>query len=298
MEGYNKRFLGLSEKNNNELFYLGYSKIGNIGKDSLTSLLIDTKEILPEIKKWNSNGKFFAMIDTNLSLFIKSNKIVEKNLIPCLENYFDITDVDIQAASHLVKPYGQNSLFAAHQDSAIVEEPENFSINVWTPLTNINRLNGCLWVLPGSHIFPYYTRTASNKALNNPKTQKELWKRMIPISFKAGDLFLFHRSLIHGSSKNYLPWQKMRIAVESLILPKKAQMKIFYKCSSLKEDEIYMFDVRKEHFFENEDARGKILEEMKNYKIISFESNDSINKKLFTYFDKFSEHAAKINSCF
>lgn len=289
MTAFNKRFNKLNDKVNNELYYLGYSKIGNIGKENLTSLINDTNEIMPEIIAHNSNGKFFAMIDTSLSLFKKSHEIVEKNVLSKLEEFFDLEEVDVFAASHLVKPYGNKSMFAAHQDSAIVKEPENFSLNAWIPLTKVNRLNGCLWVLPGSHIFPHYLRHTYNKALNDLRIQKKIWRKMKPITFKAGDIFLFHRSLIHGSSKNYLPWEKYRIAVECLIVPKKAQFYVYYKNEANKKNEILIFEVDKNHFFENEDPRGKLLKEMKNYTVSEFESDKSIIDKLESYLDKFEE---------
>ena len=295
MQAFNKQFEKLGKRVNEELYYLGYSKLENIGRENLLALNKDTEEILPEIMDFDSKGEFFAMIDTSLALFKKSFDIVNTNVVPQVKNYFDLNEVDVHGASHLIKPFGKGGVFAAHQDSSIVEEPENFALNAWVPLTNVTRLNGCLWVLPGSHIFPNYLRHANNKPLNNPVAQKEIWKRMVPITCRAGDIFLFHRSLIHGSSGNYLPWQKYRIAVECVIVPKNAQFIVYHRPSNSTDNEIVKFKVSKEHFFENENPREKLLEDMKNYEVVQAISNEEISLQLRDFFQKFKERSLGIN---
>lgn len=277
-----------------ELQCRGYTKLGNIGRDRLKEIVRATEPIMPELKSWDSGGKLYAMIDTNLSLFTRSNRIVEEYFAQYLRDVLVLDEVDIHGASHLVKPFGLRSRFASHQDSTIVEEPTFFSINAWMPFTNIGRLNGCIWVLPGSHIFPNYTRYAGNNPLNTPVVQKELWKKMIPVTFKAGDIFLFHRSLIHGSSGNFLPWQKLRIAVEAVILSKRAPLVVFHRDQDTEKGKIRMYTVEKSHFFENEDPRGALLKESKNYEVMDYKENKQVIEELCQSYGQFKARASRL----
>jgi hypothetical protein len=283
------QFNKLSDRVNQELYHLGYSVLGRLDQENLRQLKKETEEIKDEIVEWKSEGRLFALIDTYRSLFLRSNKMIETYVTPFIRQHFDLDQVEIHGASHFVKPIGKKGKFLCHQDSAIVEEPQDFSINAWMPLTSVNRINGCVWVLPGSHIYPFYTRYAGNNPYSDEKLQKLLWSKMIPVPVKAGEILLFHRSVFHGSSVNYLPFHRM--AVESIIIPKNAQLIVNYRDEDVADDEILMFRVTKEHFFENEDPRGKLLREMKDFDRKHFVGNKYAVDHLEEYFPLFEKRA-------
>jgi hypothetical protein len=289
MSACDTRFDRLSERVNRELYCNGYAILGRIDRETLLSLRNETNKIKKEIIDWRSGGRLFALIDTYRSLFLRSNKIVEDHMGEFVRGHFSMDQVVVHAASHFVKPVGKRGKFLCHQDSSIVEEPENFAVNAWMPLNDVSRINGCVWALPGSHIYPFYTRYAGNNPYSDPVMQKELWARMRPVPMKAGEILLFHRSLFHGSSINYLPFHRM--AIESVILPRKAQLIVNYKDETVPADKIIMFNVTKEHFFENDDPRGKMLKEMKDYVVKDFQGNDYANGGVRSWFPKFAERA-------
>lgn len=290
MNGYDYQFKNLPERVNRELYYLGYSKLGVLDKEALQAFKNETQTIKGEIEKWNSKGQLFSLIDTYRQLFIRSNQIVHNHFCKYLQPFFSADEVDIHAASHIVKPFGLRSKFLCHQDSAIVEEPGAFALNAWMPLTDVGLLNGCLWVLPGSHILPNYTRYAGNNPFDSKQTQKELWKKLKPVYFKAGEVILFHRSLLHGSSKNFIPGY--RIAVEAIVIPKNEQLIVYHRDEDTPKDKILMFKVDKDHFFVNDNPRGKLLKDMKNFEVKDWQSNSYALSTLQQYYPLFEERAA------
>lgn len=290
MQAYDQQFLKLDERINRELYYLGYSKLGIMDKQALQAFKDETNTILPEIKKWKSNGQLFSLIDTYRSLFVRSNKIVENHFCKYLKPFFDESEADVYGASHIVKPFGLRSKFLCHQDSTIVEEPGHFALNAWMPLTDVTMLNGCLWVLPGSHILPNYTRYAGNNPFDGKEIQQKLWSKLKPVFFKAGEVILFHRSLLHGSSKNFMPGYRM--AVEAIIISKNAPLIVYHRDEDTPPGKILMFTVEKNHFFDNDNPRGKLLKEMKNFVVKDWQDNTYAQNTLNRFYPEFEKRAA------
>ena len=205
-----------------ELEILGFTKIGFLDGNSLRELTEDTEEFLKDANARCPNHELFNLINSDLETKIGSNKIVKHYLNPFLEQVFDEEKVDIYPVSHIVKPFGWNSAIW-HQDSSIVDERSDFSLNAWMPFVDSNRLNGCMWFLPGSHMSTIFFRQFGF----NPYVGtllKQIKPLLQPIKVNAGEVVLFHRNLIHGSSVNYLP--KKRIAIESVVVSKGAQLYI------------------------------------------------------------------------
>jgi len=287
-----------SEIFNNSQIYLaeelrtkGYTKLGRVSQSKLQSIQKETKKLTKDVKNWESAGQLFALINTTPKLKKHSNEIVSSYLLPFLEDKFNDSKVDLFPVSHVVKPFGKESIFHCHQDSVIVDEPNDFSLNIWMPLTNVSRLNGCLWVLPGSHVFPYYTRVFGNNPFLEETIKKELWRRMKPVHLKAGEVFVFHRSLLHGSSRNYLPC--IRMALEGVVVPKTAQFVQYYYDSTTKPGEVNKFKVEKEHFL-NENPEKALKSRQYPYTKTSMKSNREVRKNLYDYLQQFDWQVRKL----
>lgn len=227
-----------------QLKYLGYTKIGKLPQEVLEELKEKSETLVKETKKRYPKGELFNLINCDYDVKMASNEMVDNYFNPFLKDIIDTNKADVYAVSHLVKPFGLKSDIW-HQDSAIVDERVAFSLNAWTPLVNSTKLNGCLWVFPGSHI-----NTNLNRQFGYNPVEKDLLKSlqkyMIPVYVEAGEVLLFHRSIIHGSSRNWLPYS--RLAVESVVVSKDVQFYNFHREEAWSKDKVYGFQVDMEHF--------------------------------------------------
>lgn len=237
-------FKTLDEQKVKELTYLGYTKIGTLDSELLAGLKAVSEALVCETQKKYPKGELYNLINADWGTKMASNKMVNDYLFPYLKEILDTEKVDIYPVSHLIKPFGLKSGIW-HQDSSIVDERTDFSLNAWTSLVDSTRLNGCLWIFPGSHINEnHFRQFGFNPVQGN--LLKKLNKYLVPIETKAGEVLLFHRNLIHGSSRNWLPWN--RIAMEGIVVPKNVQFYNFHREESISKDKILGFQVEMEHF--------------------------------------------------
>ncbi len=222
----------------------GYTKITTMPRELVDDTKKKTRDFLKSIKYSTPNRELHNLINSEHSIKLESNKIVDSYLNEFLKSYLNLDLIDLLPVSHIVKPFGLKSNIW-HQDSSIVDERKHFSFNAWMPLVDTNKLNGCMWFLPGSH----RTNNVFRQFGFNPfygKFLKEFKKYLIPLDVKAGEVVLFHRSIIHGSSNNYMPWN--RIALESVIINKGAQLYNFHREESISRNKVLGYKVDMNHF--------------------------------------------------
>jgi hypothetical protein len=232
------------KSHNKELFYKGFTKIGFLPNNLFFELKKESFELINKARVHFPKGELFNLINSNFDIKSSSNKIVDKFFTPYLRDKLNTDLVDYFPVSHLIKPFGMKSDIW-HQDSSIVDERVDFSLNAWVSLIDSNRFNGCLWVLPGSHINEIYFRQFGY----NPITKsflKKIKKELIPIETKAGEVVLFYRNLIHGSSLNLLT--RRRVAIESVVLSKNAQLYNFHRDDKISKSKVLGFRVDINHF--------------------------------------------------
>ncbi|HKJ90301.1 MAG TPA: phytanoyl-CoA dioxygenase family protein [Oceanipulchritudo sp.] len=94
-----------------------------------------------------------------------------------------------------------------HQDNFyLLSKPAN-CIAAWTPIDDSTEVNGCLWVVPGSHRHDIHCpETNKNGSWNsygdshiNPFPRDA---RPVPVPVKRGQTLFFGGNLIHGSGPN------------------------------------------------------------------------------------------------
>ncbi|MGE0636378.1 MAG: phytanoyl-CoA dioxygenase family protein [Bacteroidia bacterium] len=234
----------LNSEKEKELNRLGYTILGNLDSEVFSEFKKVSLDFIEKTKKKYPKGELFNLINSDLEIKLVSNAIVAKYLNPFVETKLNTEAVDIYPVSHLVKPFGLNSDIW-HQDSAVVDERKDFSLNVWVPFVDVNRLNGCLWILPGSHISINFARQFGYNPIEG-EALRTFKKHMISIKVKAGEVLIFYRNLIHGSSRNWLPVS--RIAAESVVVSKNAQFYNFHREDSIAKNKVLGYQVQMEHF--------------------------------------------------
>jgi hypothetical protein len=89
-----------------------------------------------------------------------------------------------------------------HQDSAYFEHRYDGPVAVLNYVVDTDLVNGCLYVVPGSHRMGNlrHIDTFSHLGLDPDEWP---WERALPITGKAGDSIFFHYRCIHGSQENH-----------------------------------------------------------------------------------------------
>lgn len=89
-----------------------------------------------------------------------------------------------------------------HQDSAYFEHKYEGPVAILNYAVDTDLVNGCLYVVPGSHQFGTLTHidTFSHLGLDEDEWP---WEKAVPITGQAGDAIFFHYRTIHGSQENH-----------------------------------------------------------------------------------------------
>lgn len=271
-----------------QLKYLGYTKIGKLSPDVLQELKAESVKLINETRKKYPKGELFNLINCDYEVKTASNQMVDKYLNPYVRDIIDPEKADVFPVSHLVKPFGLRSDIW-HQDSAIVDERVAFSLNAWTPLVNSTRYNGCLWIFPGSHINTNFTRQFGYNPVEKDLL-KELKKYMVPVYAEAGEVLLFHRSIIHGSSRNWLPFS--RLAVESVVVSKDVQFYNFHREEAWSKEKVFGFQVEMKHFLKP-NPKDDFYDG--TYPKVEFDDPgfEGITENLLSHVDQYQEYARK-----
>lgn len=127
----------------------------------------------------------------------------------------------------IVKESGKGTTFKVHQDWNVVDENENFAINVWVPLHDVDSSSGALWVLEGSHKINRHVRGSAYLFPDYSAFYPELEKAAKSVSLKAGHAIVFYLNIIHGSPPNLA--EEPRKATCFSIIPKDAPLTIYFQ---------------------------------------------------------------------
>lgn len=96
-----------------------------------------------------------------------------------------------------------------HTDSTFIYTEPTSCIGAWIALDDATIKNGCLWVIPGSHLYPLQEKYVRNKEQTRTEFVETSYPRvdwplekLIPVEVKAGDLVLLHGGVVHSSQAN------------------------------------------------------------------------------------------------
>ena len=125
-----------------------------------------------------------------------------------------------------IKAASDSSIVHPHQDSPVVDERRDYIVQAWIPLSDVNADNGCMHVLPHSHLWGNFQRSLNVKWPFSSCTGT-LWKYMMPVALKAGDALCFDPALIHGSRPNISG--ERRLAMTLVGVPQDIQPVHYYR---------------------------------------------------------------------
>ncbi len=264
---------------------LGYVVLNKIDQNQLNEIKSASMKLIDSVRKKEKGKQLLNLINASHEVKLSSNAIVEHLFNPILNELISDHEADVFPVSHILKPFGLKGDIW-HQDSSIVDERKAFSFNAWVSLIPSNRLNGCLWVVPGSHKNDNYFRQFGFNPVQGTLLQK-MNKKLVPIEVEAGEIVLFHRNILHGSSRNWLP--KTRVALESVVVTKGTQLFNFHREEALHKNKIIGFKVDMDHFlrkYPKEDFYNRRY----TYELFEDLGFEGITQKLTHFLDNLSPH--------
>lgn len=100
-----------------------------------------------------------------------------------------------------------------HQDIRYwsFERPE--LINVWLALGPERRANGCLRVIPGSHLLPLEKSRFDEQMFfrTDLEWNESLLSQAIDVELDAGDILFFHAKTLHAATRNFTDQSKLSV---------------------------------------------------------------------------------------
>ncbi len=120
---------------------------------------------------------------------------------------------------------GAESL-ALHQDFNFVDQSLNRAVHVWIALVDVDEHNGCLTVLPGSHLLTHHISAMGLNATPYTAYRDVLEADCrIGVPMKAGEAIFFDERTLHGSYANKSG--DLRIAAGAVFLPKGVKQRLY-----------------------------------------------------------------------
>jgi len=115
-------------------------------------------------------------------------------------------DILVFASKFWIKKGGDGGYVSWHQDSAYFGLDPHELAAVWLALTDSDRRNGCLRVLPGSHLGParrHDETFAAGNLLARGQTIRGIDEAAaVDVELRAGEFSVHHERTVHGSLPN------------------------------------------------------------------------------------------------
>lgn len=123
-----------------------------------------------------------------------------------------------------VKEPDNKSGFDLHLDWSMVDEKEHTSVTIWSPLIDIDALNGHFWALKGSNQFEFTLRGGPGLNLwcsSSPQNWSKTTYDQVSLFLLKGDAIIYDHRLFHGSPPNES--NGLRVAINFSSIPQEAK---------------------------------------------------------------------------
>ncbi len=172
---------------------------------------------------------------------------------PLLQRIINIDNINTEGCAWLLKPPSDKSSLSPHQDSSLIDETKFASFYGWIPIQDTQQENGCVYAVPGSHLWGNHYRSLDVPWMFENFTDI-LLKYAEPIEMKAGEILLFDSALIHGSYPNQS--NKIRAALNLFFRPKDAYLVHYLNFPDTPKNKIESYKIDTD-FFLKEDFRKR-----------------------------------------
>ncbi len=236
-------------------------------KDGYVKIPLLNAEEIEDLKNYYNSLKhehigeygFHVSLDSTNKNYIEGvfNKlfaVLTPKLNPILSDYKSFT------ASYVTKEAGLKNIVPPHQDWSFVDESKYCSATVWVPLLDVNKNNGALGVIKGSHKLFNYPRVSPSPQAKSVLSEHlmNLFPYVEVMDMKAGEALIFNNKTIHASPPNTTSITRLGVGIG--ITQKNAELLHYYELPDKETVEVYSVN---ENFFK-EFNNSKLSELYKN----------------------------------
>lgn len=163
---------------------------------------------------WSQQKEYRQLVDDNLRPLLAERALPLFNDYKACFGYF------------FVKHPTEGSAFHIHQDWSLVDEDQFRGVTLWIALDDTDVNNGCMHVVPRSHLF------ANNLRGTNIETPYRKIDDLIeekfcqPVPLKAGETLFFDQRLLHFTPPNRA--DKTRVAAGLVTIPRETTFVHYY----------------------------------------------------------------------
>ncbi|KAG0492485.1 hypothetical protein HPP92_005883 [Vanilla planifolia] len=116
---------------------------------------------------------------------------------------------------YIFKQPGIGGEVVPHQDNSFLYTDPPSCTGLWLALQDATIVNGCLWVIPGSHtngLVRRFIRDGNGVHFDNPSPSYDQ-EEFLPLEVEAGTLIVIHGDLIHQSFENRSPTSRHALSL-------------------------------------------------------------------------------------
>jgi len=156
----------------------------------------------------------------------------------------------LYGGTFMVKSCTDSTILPLHQDWSVVEEKYR-TFFLWCPLMDVSKVNGCLFVLPGSHLY-FQSRRSGSYPSDRFILPVGLHRHLVDVPLKAGEAILYSDDLFHGSYANNGSCD--RVVVTARVTEGEANLVYYHKAG---EHHVEVYQADEEFYLTHIDALAK-----------------------------------------
>ncbi len=225
----------------------------------------DTKDIITDrsfyISQWTDKNELKMKISDAVTSVIK-NKAQEY-----LNGYVPVFGV------FGVKHPKPDSAMYLHGDWAHVDETLFRTVNVWSPLLDIDKDNGAICLIKGSHRLFNYIRGVDIPDPFYKVGEKNLYPYVTDIYLNAGDAIMWDHRTVHGSRTNFS--NGPRVAAVLNMRPAESTFYLYYGVPPMEPTAIEVYAPPADFFVANDSANNPELIKKASTYVESIEYQDT-----------------------
>ena len=201
----------------------GYAVIDWLDADEVASL----RARLEPVESGRVGATFSAsVLSHDLAYREQVDREIRAVMAPKVDRWFE--GLRFCFANTVVKPANAPmSLMPLHQDWTFVDEERFRTVGIWCPLIDVDVHNGCVHVVPGSHLLNRKPRGSLGR-FPYPELLATIRERCLkPVPLKAGQAKVFDQRLFHASPPNLSG--TLRVAAAGLLASRDARLRFYHQ---------------------------------------------------------------------